>query len=391
QLLAIDAKVQEIRDQREAGIREIGKAETALERIEGDVRRLGGMFRELETRKKQLSEGREQAIQASEDAEANLKNVRAEFAALQRQLSEVSARLKEERKLYSETQTQVGEYDGYLSEYRRERDRLNDAIHTADIELHDLNHRIRTAREKIMETYEIDLTAPLQQKLELIIAEDNPYAETPLGELREKLRSIGAVNEMAVEEYEEIDRRYQDLRAQVNDLLSAKEQLEDTIHDINNIARDQFITTFERVNENFIGLFKRMFEGGEASLALDDGDPLEAGIRIYATPKGKKLSNIELMSGGEKALTAISLLFSLYMERPSPFCFLDEVDAPLDDVNVVRFNKLLYEFTKRTQFLMVTHNKLTMERTDRIYGITMEQEGISKLIAVQLGKMKDIL
>jgi chromosome segregation protein len=210
--------------------------------------------------------------------------------------------------------------------------------------------------------------------------------ELPLSEVREKLRDFGPVNQMALEEYEIIDGRYHQLTEQHEDLTGAIESLEETIKEINGIARTRFMETFSRVEGHFVSLFSRLFGGGEAALTLAEGDPLEAGIQIFASPKGKKLSSIELLSGGEKAMTAISLLFALYLERPSPFCFLDEVDAPLDDVNVIRFNRLLREFTDRTQFLVVTHNKLTMERADRLYGVTMEEEGVSRMVAVEIGR-----
>ncbi|HEB85124.1 MAG TPA: chromosome segregation protein SMC, partial [Bacteroidetes bacterium] len=261
---------------------------------------------------------------------------------------------------------------------------LADRLHATDLEISGLKHRLASVRERILEEYEIDLLADPQQELPLAVEEGNPYLEKTLGEVREALRDIGPVNQMALEEYEVIDRRWVALSEQEADLVKAMETMQETIREINRIARERFLETFSRVEGHFISLFVRLFGGGEAALTLAEGDPLEAGIQIYASPRSKKLAAIHLLSGGEKALTAIALLFALYLEKPAPFCFLDEVDAPLDDTNVVRFNKLLREFTNRTQFLTVTHNKLTMEQADRLYGVTMEEEGVSRLVAVRL-------
>jgi len=167
-------------------------------------------------------------------------------------------------------------------------------------------------------------------------------------------------------------------------LLKAKRDLVETIDIINATARKQFLETFEEVQKNFSKVFSTFFEGGRASLILREGtDPLEADIDIFATPGGKRVSSLQLMSGGEKSLTAISLLFAIYLVKPSPFCIFDEVDAPLDDINVKRFTKALREFSKNTQFLVVTHNKLTMRAANQLYGVTMEEEGVSKIVSVK--------
>jgi len=170
----------------------------------------------------------------------------------------------------------------------------------------------------------------------------------------------------------------------LEDLAAAKKDLKETIGRINNTARQLFEDTLSKVQDNFQKLFIELFTGGEASIHLEDpSDPLESNIIISARPKGKKLLAITMMSGGERALTAISLLFSLYMVKPSPFCILDEIDAPLDDANCHRFLKIIANFSMQTQFITITHNKITMEAAHNLYGITMEQPGISKLVAVK--------
>lgn len=362
------------------------EATSAVERLSGEVRRQGALLDEIGRRLQRINEERTDAAGALEDANERLRHVQAEEAVLTRELEEKSQRLKTMQDEYGTARGAFNEQDGALAESRRELSMVSDQLHQTELEVSDLKHRLSSVRERIIEDYEIDLVSANQQELPLHIQEENPYSEMPLLEIRDKLRDIGPVNQMALEEYEIIDGRYNQITVQHADLLQAIESLEETIKEINLIARKRFMDTFTRVEGHFVSLFSRLFGGGEAALSLAEGDPLEAGIKIYASPKGKKLSSIDLLSGGEKAMTAISLLFALYLERPSPFCFLDEVDAPLDDVNVIRFNRLLREFTDRTQFLVVTHNKLTMERADRLYGVTMEEEGVSRMVAVEIGK-----
>jgi chromosome segregation protein len=214
------------------------------------------------------------------------------------------------------------------------------------------------------------------------IADDQ--ARQYLQEQKERLKKFGAVNLLALEEYETASEREKFLSEQLNDLDTAKRDLQTTITKINQTARKLFFETFGQVRENFQKLFVELFSGGEADIRLeDDSDPLESNIEIVARPRGKKILSITQMSGGERALTAISLLFSLYLVKPSPFCILDEIDAPLDDANCHRFLKIIKKFSDQTQFITITHNKITMEAADNLYGITMEQPGISQLVAVK--------
>jgi chromosome segregation protein len=205
-------------------------------------------------------------------------------------------------------------------------------------------------------------------------------------ELRGLIERMGEINLTAIEESEELQKRFDFLTAQKTDLESAIGELETAIERINRTSRRRFRETFEAVNAQFEAMFPRMFGGGKASLVLtNDSDMLETGIEIVANPPGKKVSqNIELLSGGEKALTAVSLLFAIFLVKPSPFCVLDEVDAPLDEANVGRFNQVVREMTDRSQFILITHNRRTMEIADRLCGITMEEPGVSRLVAVNL-------
>jgi len=193
------------------------------------------------------------------------------------------------------------------------------------------------------------------------------------------------VNMLAVEEHEEESERLGFLTEQRDDLIAARDDLRSAIRHINLTATELFKGTFEQIRENFRTVHHRLFEGGEADIWLAEGeDPLEAPVEIHASPRGKKTQRIDLLSGGERALTALSLLFAIYLVKPSPFCVLDEVDAPLDENNIGRFIRLLNEFKTETQFVVITHNPRTIEAADWIYGVTMEELGVSTIVGVRL-------
>jgi chromosome segregation protein len=190
---------------------------------------------------------------------------------------------------------------------------------------------------------------------------------------------------LAIEEFDEESKRLEFLSTQRDDLVRARDDLQAAIKQINKTARQLFADTFEQVRINFRRTFGALFEGGECDLWLEDPeDPLEADIEIHAAPRGKRTQRIHLLSGGERALTALALLFAIYLVKPSPFCVLDEVDAPLDEANIGRFVAMLQEFKHGTQFIVITHNPRTMEAADWIYGVTMEEAGVSSIVGVQL-------
>ncbi|MDD5772108.1 MAG: chromosome segregation protein SMC [bacterium] len=204
--------------------------------------------------------------------------------------------------------------------------------------------------------------------------------------LHSEMNQMGLVNMMALEEYKEIEERYNFLSNQQKDLEDAKNNLNDTISKINKESIERFRATFDKIRENFAQVFAKFFKGGRADIVLTENDILESNIEIIAQPPGKKPESIQLLSGGERALTAIGLLLSIFMVKPSPFLILDEVDAPLDDPNVRRFTEVIREFAKNTQFIVITHNKRTMEMADCLYGVTMEEPGVSKLVSVNFKK-----
>jgi chromosome segregation protein len=192
------------------------------------------------------------------------------------------------------------------------------------------------------------------------------------------------VNLVAFSEYTEEKQRFDFLVAQRNDLLDAEKTLTKTIDEINHTAHQKFLETFEQISENFKTTFQSLFNGGESELKLEpDVDPLEAKIEIMAKPAGKRPQSIDLLSAGEKTLTAIALLFAIYLVKPSPFCILDEVDAPLDDNNTDNYVRMIRKFSTDTQFIVITHNKRTMEAADTLYGVTMQEQGESKVVAVR--------
>ena len=204
--------------------------------------------------------------------------------------------------------------------------------------------------------------------------------------LREKIEQMGPVNMMALDEYKEAAARHEFLEIQRKDLMESIENTQDTIKEIDQISRTKFDEAFAKINENFANVFSRLFQGGQAFLRLVDSENhAESGLEIVASPPGKKLQNVLLLSGGEKSLTALALLVGIFQFQPSPFCALDEVDAALDETNVGRLAELLHSMSKETQFLLVTHSKRMMHSADMIYGVTMQEPGVSKLVSVRLG------
>jgi chromosome segregation protein len=219
---------------------------------------------------------------------------------------------------------------------------------------------------------------------------DWDFVQSAIAEITERLDAMGPVNLEAIQEYDELEERQRFLEEQHNDLVKSKTELLEVINKINFTTRELFADTFEQVRLNFHDMFSQLFGGGKADLLLvDDADPLESGIEIIAKPPGKQLQSISLLSGGERTMTAVSLLFAIYMVKPSPFCVLDEMDAPLDESNINRFIKILDRFVQQSQFVVITHNKRTIAKADILYGVTMEEHGISKLVSVKLTKRSD--
>ena len=247
--------------------------------------------------------------------------------------------------------------------------------------------RLRGERDALLSNaltqFGFDLAAPDFEERHPSVLDPNATSEL-LQEIRQKIERLGPVNPLAIEEYANENARLDSMIQQRDDLLKAKQTLEETIARINETAQARFLHTFEGVRAHFQRLFQEFFPAGEADLILSGQDLLEADITLWANPSGKRLKSLSLMSGGEKTMTAIALLFALYQVKPSPFCVFDEVDAPLDDANIDRFNRVIRMHSTNTQFILITHNRRTMEIADNLYGVTMEEEGVSKLVSVRL-------
>lgn len=235
------------------------------------------------------------------------------------------------------------------------------------------------------ETYEITYNQAFTLKHYEVKAEEAAEQRKQKKELQRQIKELGNININAIEEYKEVGERYEFLRGQYDDIKEAEAKLLTMIEELNTAMKEQFTKEFGNIQQMFTMVFQDLFEGGTASLELMDNENiLECGIRIIAQPPGKKLQNIMLLSGGERALTAIALLFAIQNLKPSPFCLLDEIEAALDDANIVRFSKYLKKLSKDTQFIVITHRRGTMNAADALYGITMQEKGISTLISVDL-------
>jgi chromosome segregation protein len=265
---------------------------------------------------------------------------------------------------------------------RQELEDVRQKIHEGEMRASEIQLKFSHLQDSMKERYGTTLSTSIGT-----VPEEFPKEEMSkrLAELKNALEGFGEVNLMAIEEYQELKQRHDFLTEQHADLQQALDSLRKAIIRINRTTTKRFLDTFHLVNEKFKEVFIRLFKGGQASLLLlDEQDPSTTGIDIIAQPPGKKLQNIDLLSGGEKALVATALLFGLFMIKPTPFCLLDEVDAPLDDANINRFIDLVKEFSKASQFILITHNKKTMETANTLYGITMETPGVSKVVSVRL-------
>lgn len=284
-----------------------------------------------------------------------------------------------------ETKVAISELEARLREIRRERETAMRGESDRAIRRAELETRLEDLLASFKEDHELDLsilTYPIPEDF------DRKEARSEVQDLKNRIRQLGPVNALALESFEEEKDRLQFMTEQLADLEQAEATLRTTIEEINTTAQLRFDETFAAIRENFRRLFEELFgEGASADIELvDSNDPLESDVSIFAKPRGKKPSVLSQLSGGEKTLTAIALLFAIYLVKPSPFCILDEVDAPLDDANVGRFMHLIRTFSKSTQFILVTHNKKTMEAADRMYGITMQEQGVSRLVGVKFEK-----
>lgn len=302
-------------------------------------------------------------------------------------VEEHNRELDEARALRAEKLTALNGIEANLRQKRAAMEDIRQRKSTCDVEVAQQRMRRQNLIDRVTGEYKVELAAIQQapepewengEKL------DRDALETVVAEIRTKIDAIGPVNLVAIEEHRELEERLAFLTTQQNDLVNAKTQLMDLIREINKKTTEMFSSTFELVNKNFQEMFTKLFGGGTAKLVLvDEGDVLESGIEIIARPPGKKLQTVSLLSGGERTMTAVALLFSLYQVKPSPFCMLDELDAALDEANIGRFVKMLQGFLDKSQFIVITHNRMTISAAETLYGVTMEKQGVSKIVSVK--------
>ncbi len=357
---------------------EIVTKEAEVKSIENRLQQIDRSEKEIQEAKKRREEEIISNTNRIEELDDHIAEVRESLQVEFAERKKFDDAIAEIETVYSERKNELDERDKALRSVRQRRDTLAEEIHQGELRIAELKMNSRNLIEQIQETYEVDLQAHLAPH-EI----DTRQAANRINDLKQRIRSIGPVNMLALKDYEVEKERYDFLMTQKNDLLTAEDNLKETIKVINNTAYERFDEVFSKVRENFIRVFKSFFTNGIADIYIEGDDPLESDIVIDASPKGKKLSNLALLSGGEKTLTALSLLFGIYLVKPSPFCILDEVDAPLDDPNTNRFASALAEFSKDTQFIAVTHNKLTMMNAKQLFGVTMETPGVSKVVSVK--------
>jgi chromosome segregation protein len=374
-------------------------ARTEEARLTVEVARLDGQMGRLRERLEATEQGARDAHArvATLDAEeqrlvADLEAARAVRAEGESATAELFARrgtgeegLRERDAVVERVRESLREAERKAREARvAERD-ASELRHRLELERQETRGRALRIRERLEGEWGRTLETLVEEARPLDEAFDAEAYDAELRELVVQIERIGPVNMLAVEEHEEESQRLRFLKEQHLDLVKARDDLRAAIRHINQTATELFVGTFQQIRENFRAVHHRLFEGGEADIWLgEDEDPLESPIEIHASPRGKKTQRIDLLSGGERALTALSLLFGIYLVKPSPFCVLDEVDAPLDENNIGRFIRLLEEFKRQTQFVVITHNPRTIESADWIYGVTMEEPGVSTIVGVRL-------
>ncbi len=364
---------------------ELVSLEGKEEQIKSEELRLSELLSEIEntlaTKEKESGSSLAEIDKIANSSSEGERELKLTFQKIEEEKLKQSWLVDEKTKL----QESLNQNDKDIKNLRGEKERISNDLHQKEMEKLELSASARIIKDKIWEEYQVDLEGlePLSlQEIEKV----EGFRERS-STLKDRLKSTGPVNLLALEEFQTAKQRLDFLQNQVKDLTEAKETLISTITKINQTARTLFTQTFEQIKLNFQKVFEELFEGGETELKLVDfEDPLESPVQISARPFGKRLLNISQLSGGEKALTAIALLFSIYLVKPSPFCIFDEVDAPLDDANLTRYLKLIRHFSANTQFILITHNKLTMEAADILYGVTMEQPGVSKIVSVKFEK-----
>jgi chromosome segregation protein len=336
---------------------------------------------ELNKRQKNIDQEISKLISNSESLKKQVSKSDIQLKSISGKLVKERSVLKLKQDTVNDTYESMEEIQKIISSEQQSREALLEELKINELKIVEQEQRINLIKERIKDRYSVDIP------LNLIVDDELDDLELRVEQIMRSIDSIGPINMAVQYEYEDEQKRLKTLIEQRVDLTTSEDNLRETIQQIDRVARKKFEETFDNIKVNFSKLFGMFFEGGNASLSLiGDPDPLEADISIHAQPPGKKNQSLRMLSAGEKSLTAIALLFAIYQYKPSPYCILDEVDAPLDDVNIQKFKRVLNSFADETQFIVVTHNKLTMEVADYLYGVTMEQKGVSKLVSVKFNE-----
>lgn len=343
----------------------------------------------IETNSEELKKNEEEIRTIIETTQSNDEELIGMYA----QKEEMEKGLSEAEKEYYSGRGEIDQFEKDLREIQHQRQNIDTLLMELQNQLNESKLQLNSVKERLNVEFNIDLDSVLAQatpeEAEQLALFDEEKLRTEVTRIREKLDNMGPINPMAMEAYTEIKQRNDFIIAQKDDLLKAKESLFSTISEIEGVASETFMQSFQQIKDHFVKVFRSLFnEGDDCDLRLVDATkPLESEIEIIAKPKGKRPLTINQLSGGEKTLTATALLFSMYLLKPAPFCIFDEVDAPLDDANIDKFNNIIRMFSKDSQFVIVTHNKRTMTTTDVIYGITMVEKGISRVVPVDLREL----
>ena len=349
-----------------------------------DIERLGKELETLELEQEEIQRLLQEKVDNLEKVDTELLNQQVEEA--QTQKTNLQQGLIRKQFELDDIEGQLDDIATHLDQARQQNEEWIRKQTRAEAKKEKISERLRNLQSQLTDHYQISYTEALEKAHEL---ENLALAEQEVKDLEKSIRALGPVNLDAIEQFEEVHNRLEFLNSQRDDILSAKNLLLETIMEMNNEVKERFKSTFEAIRESFKVTFKQMFGGGQADLILTDGDFLTAGVEISVQPPGKKIQSLNLMSGGEKALSALALLFSIIRVKTIPFVILDEVEAALDEANVKRFGDYLNRFDKDSQFIVVTHRKGTMAAADSIYGVTMQESGVSKIVSVKLKDLEE--
>ena len=350
-----------------------------------DIDRLGKELDNLDIEQEEIQRLLQEKVDNLEKVDTELLSQQAEEAKMQK--TNLQQGLIRKQFELDDIEGQLDDIASHLNQARQQNEEWIRKQTRAEAKKEKVSERLRHLQSQLTDQYQISYTEALEKAHEL---ENLNLAEQEVKDLEKAIRSLGPVNLEAIDQYEEVHNRLDFLNSQRDDILSAKNLLLETITEMNDEVKERFKSTFEAIRESFKVTFKQMFGGGQADLILTEGDLLTAGVEISVQPPGKKIQSLNLMSGGEKALSALALLFSIIRVKTIPFVILDEVEAALDEANVKRFGDYLNRFDKDSQFIVVTHRKGTMAAADSIYGVTMQESGVSKIVSVKLKDLESI-